>query len=105
MPNLEDIIAEARKSLTCPVCGKKFEAHEIKLRGFLDNAYIIQTMCDNGHPPLMTVFVASAGQNGTPTFVLQSNKTHKTKISTDEVIDGHLQVEQFDGDFMKLWSK
>ncbi len=105
MPNLEEIIAEAQRTLTCPVCGRKYSEGEIKLRGTMDDAYIIQTVCDSGHPPLVTIFVATLKPNQTPTFVVQKKQIGKRKITTNDVIDSHLAIEKFDGDFKKLWSK
>ena len=105
MPNLEDIITQARKTLSCPVCGRKFELHEIKLRGILDSAYVIQTICDNGHPLLVTVFIATSRADGTSTFVLQKNQIPKTRITSNDVIDSHEQIEKFDGNFIGLWDK
>ena len=103
MPNLDEIIAEARRTLVCPVCGRKYDNSEIKLRGNLDNAYIIQTVCDNGHPPLVTIFIATARDGEGPTFVLHKKPAPVKKISSDDVIDGHLAIEEFNGDFLKLW--
>lgn len=102
MPNLDEIIAQAQRTLTCPVCGRKYNAEEIKLRGNLDNAYIIQTVCDSGHPPLVTIFVATAKQGEQPRFIVHKQPTSK-KITTNDVIDGHIAIEKFDGDFQKLW--
>lgn len=104
MPNLDEIIAEAKRTLTCPVCGRRYENAEIKLRGFLDNAYIIQTICSNGHPPLITMFVATtdAIQPVTPNELSRSKKSH---ISFDDVLKAHQQIKTFNGSFSKLWEK
>ena len=104
MPNLEEIIAEARRTLVCPICGRKYEDHEIRLRGNIDGAYIIQTVCDNGHPPLATIFVATAKQGQEPTFVIHRRPLSGKKITSDDVIDAHQAIERFDGDFTKIWS-
>ncbi len=106
MPNLEEIIAQARRTLVCPICGRKYSDSEIKLRGNLDNAYIIQTVCDNGHPPLATIFVATAKDGVEPTFIIKSKPQTKRKaITTNEAIDAISQIDKFDGDFVKLWQK
>ncbi len=104
MPNLDEIIAEARRTLACPVCGRHYEETEIKLRGFLDNAYIIQTICSNGHPPIVTMFVATAGaiEPMKPDMLSSHGRAH---ISYDDVLKAHKQIENFDGSFSKIWDK
>jgi len=103
MNNLDQIIAEARRSLVCPICGRSYEANEIRLRGFLGNAYIIQTICSNGHMPLVTVFVATAQLDKRPSFTPQSSLSHREKVTINDVIDSHAQLENFDGDISQLW--
>lgn len=105
MPSIDDIIAEARRTLVCPVCGRRYGSSEVRLRGNLDGAYVIQTVCDNGHPPLVTIFIATAKMGQEPTFVVQERPVSKKKITTDDVIDSHKAIEKFDGDFIKLWPK
>ena len=105
MDNLDQIIAEARRSLVCPVCGRSYEASEIRLRGFLDNAYIIQTICSNGHMPLVTIFVATAQSGKMPTFTPQAQPFFKEKVTINDVIDSHARLENFEGDMGQLWER
>lgn len=95
----EDIITQAQKVIYCPACGRKYEASEIKLRGFFDHTYILQTLCSRGHSPLLTIFVTSY-QKG-----MKKPALKKVKITTDDVISAHKAIENFDGDFIKLWQK
>ena len=103
MNNLEQIIAEARKNLVCPVCGRSYEASEIRLRGFLDHAYIIQTVCHNGHMPLVTVFVATSQPGQTPTFTPRIQPLRREKVTVDDVIESHAILDKFSGDIGQLW--
>lgn len=92
MPNLHEIIAQIQKDLYCPVCGKHYEIGEIRLRGLFDHTLIVQTICDNGHVTLfMTTF--------------QKKAIEKAPISANDVLDLHNALENFDGDFLKLWNK
>lgn len=105
MNNIDQIISAARQSLVCPVCGRGYEASEIRLRGFLGNAYIIQTVCKNGHRPLAMVFVATAQPGQSPIFTPQSQALPKEKVTINDVIDSHAILEKFDGDIGQLWTK
>ena len=103
MPNLDEIIAEAKRTLACPACGRHYEEAEIKLRGFLDNAYIIQTVCSNGHPPLITMFVATADAIQ-PIAPNAAPKHKRSQIDFNDVLTAHEQIEKFNSSFSKIWS-
>jgi len=90
MPNLTEIIQQIQRDLSCPICGKNYEIGEIRLRGLFDHTLIIQTICANGHLTLFMTIV----------------KVQKQKpISTNEIIDLHKTLENFKGDFQKIWNK
>ena len=103
MNHIDEIIAEARRSLVCPICGRNYSEKEIKLRGYLDNAYIIQTVCDNGHAPLATVFIATTQEGQAPKFVNAVPTPLKDPLTLDDALTAHVEIEQFDGDFLKIW--
>ncbi len=88
MPNLMEIIQQIQRDLSCPVCGQNYEVGKIKLRGFFDNNLIIQTVCASGH---LTFFVT----------MVKVQK--KIPVSVNDIIDIHKALENFDGDFQKLW--
>lgn len=90
MPNLHEIIAQIQKDLYCPVCGKNYEVGEIRLRGLFDHTLIIQTICDNGH---VTLFMTT----------LHNKSQKKQPISTNDILDLHNSLANFNGDFLKLW--
>lgn len=91
MPNLAEIIQQIQKDLNCPICGKKYEIGEIRLKGLFDHTLIVQTVCPNGH---VTLFMTSFHPN-----------PEKKIISSNDVIDLHNALEHFNGDFQKLWNK
>lgn len=90
MSNLSEIIQQIQKDLSCPVCGKNYEIGEIRLRGLFDHTLIIQTICTSGH---LTLFM---------TTVKEGQK--KNPISSDDLIDLHRTLENFHGDFQKIWT-
>ena len=90
MPNLREIIQQIQKDLYCPVCGKNYEIGEIRLKGLFDHTLIVQTICANGH---ITLFMTAFNLN-----------RPKIPINSDDIIEIHQTLEQFDGDFQKLWA-
>lgn len=105
MSRYEDIISQAQKIISCPACGRTYAADEIKLRGFLDNTYILQTICNQGHSPLLTVFIASYQKREGKPLPSEIREFKAERISSDDVIDFHEKLEKFNGDFESLWQK
>jgi len=87
--NLHEIIEQIQKDLTCPVCGRKYEIGEIRLRGLFDHTLIVQTVCVNHH---LTLFMTTYRKQEKP-----------QPIASDEILDLHRNLKNFDGDFKKLW--
>ena len=93
MPNLHEIIAQIQKDLYCPVCGKNYEIGEIRLRGLFDHTLIIQTICSSSHMTLfMTTFKGSGQKKAAP-------------LSNNDILDLHNGLNDFDGDFQKIWKQ
>lgn len=91
MLNLREIIQQIQQDLYCPVCGKNYEIGEIRLKGLFDHTLIIQTICANGH---ITLFMTACNLN-----------RPKSPINSNDIIELHKMLEQFDGDFQNLWNK
>lgn len=89
MHNIHEIIKQIQKDLYCPVCGKNYEIGEIRLRGLFDHTIIVQTVCANHH---LTLFMTTYEQ-----------KKDQIPVTTDDVLDLHNTLVNFNGDFQKLW--
>lgn len=91
MHNLHKIIEQIQRDLACPVCGKRFDIGEIRIRGLFDHTVIVQTICDNDH---ITLFMTHF-----------QNKTEEAQpIAINEIYQLHQNLKKFDGDFEKVWS-
>ncbi len=96
MGDIQQLIEQARSHMTCPVCGRNFEAKEISFKGYLDHTFILQTSCANNHSQVYTTWITS---------------TVPTKFNTaapldgDDVIALHQALKSFNGDFKALWGK
>jgi len=93
MPNIQQILKKIQRELSCPVCGRKYEMENIKVRGAFEHILIIQTECSEKH---LTLFMT--------VFKDQLNRQIKP-VSTDEVLDLYQAITNFNGDFEKLWKK
>ena len=91
MLNLTEIIQQIQRDLTCPICQKRFDVGEIKLRGLFDHTLIVQTICAKGH---LTLFMTTIKE-----------KVKLPAISANDIIELHEALENFNGNFEKLWNK
>lgn len=103
MNSFETIINQVQKVLTCPACGRHFAPGEIHIRGVLNELYILQTTCSNGHMPILTVALVAPNKMPSTPFNIYHKPVLKEKITTDDVLDGMEEIDKFDGDFQQLW--
>jgi hypothetical protein len=94
MNSLQEILQQAQRDLYCPTCGRNFSLSEIRLRGLFNHTLLLQTVCTNGHSPVIMIFVANYNQS-----------EQLKPITTDDVLATHVALKNFKGDFKSLWSK
>lgn len=95
MSSLQEIIKQAQKDLFCPTCGRSFNLSEIRLRGIFNHSLVLQTVCTNGHSPVIMIFVTA----------YYKDNIELNPISFDDVISENDQMANFKGDFQSLWAK
>lgn len=95
MNQFKEIIKAAQQMLSCPVCKKKFNLNEIKIRGWFDNTYFLAANCANKHKRVNISIVIN----------IKSKNTNTSKINKDNWQKITQTIDQFDGDFEKLWKK
>lgn len=96
--DFRDILRIAREILYCPVCGAHFDLEKIAVRGMFDDKYIIQTECRNNHQPVRAIFISSIAQQQLDQILEPS-----TSLSGDNILDLKLALNNFDGDFEKVF--
>ena len=90
--NIQKIIKSIQQNISCPICKRKFLVGEIKVKGILDNVLVFSVQCQNGHATIQTLHI-----------VLTNSR--KTQIQNINIENIHKQIDNFDGDFIKLWKK
>ena len=88
--------------LVCPVCKGRYEANEIKFRGFIDNTYIFQTYCAKGHNPVAVTYLASLHKMEKP-ISAYFHTLSGVKITKKTVEQANKLIDDFDGDFAKVF--
>lgn len=91
------IIKKIQANMICPVCARHFKAGEIQLKQIAENNVIFHAHCNHGHPPVQSINIA---------LVNGSISTHNTaKLPQKNLNLLNKQIDEFDGDFIKLWKK
>lgn len=91
---LDGMLDQAHAALSCPVCHRRFERDELRLRGILERHGVIQASCSEQHNPTVVIFVADQKPAG------QGKSTRKPLTATD-VLNLHTTLKTFDGNFRK----
>jgi len=76
------------------VCKRTFSLKEIKVKGFLENTYIFQTICSNHTNPVATVYITQFEKRKLTTL----NKI-ESSISKEDILAMSNALKDFDGDF------
>lgn len=97
MRPIDRIILEAQRNLYCPVCRRKYTASEIKIRGAFDQTYVLQTVCRNGHLPILTTFIAALSGSDT-----QIKLVRPRTINQADYDQFSRALDKFDGNFQAL---
>ncbi len=104
MDLIDQILNQARNFLVCPACGGHFDLGSIRLRGFIDNTYIFQAYCANGHDPLAVTYLASLRRLEKPISAYFYPLSGK-EIDLKAVKSAESELNTFNGDFRSLWKK
>jgi len=104
MDLIDQILNQARNFLICPVCNNHYSDSQLKLRGFIDNTYIFQAFCANGHDPLVATYLASLQRLEKP-IGAYFHPIMGEKISLKTVSEAEREINQFNGDFNNLWTE
>jgi hypothetical protein len=105
--NYKEILKQAQQILYCTTCGRTYQLDEIRLRGFLDNTMILQTVCSNHHAPVVTFYLTDANQGirrGPVQLSKQVIHAPESKVTKDDVLNLHESLKEFDGNFRNLWN-
>lgn len=112
MNTISEIIKHAQRFLFCPICNRSFNLEEIRLRGFLDDVYILQVKCEKMHNPVsMTVIVGKGvnigfgGGNNKLNNISDNKMSQIDSVTESDIYALGQSLDNFDGNFESLWKK
>lgn len=98
MDLVDQILNQARNILFCPICNGKYNVNQIRFRGFIDNIYIFQAICQNGHEPTAVTYLASLQSLEKP-ISAHFHQLSGEKIKPETVKSAQEYFTKFNGKF------
>lgn len=98
MDLVDQILNQARNILSCPICNSKYNPNQIRFRGFIDNIYIFQAICQNGHEPTAITYLASLQRLEKP-ISAHFHQLSGKKITPEDVERAQEYFSKFNGTF------
>lgn len=104
MDLIDQILNQVRDNLVCPICQSRYELDMLKLRGFIDNTYILQGYCAKSHEPTVVTYLASLHRLEKPigTYFHTLSGERITKEIAQKAKE---RVNTFTGNFEEIWDK
>lgn len=100
MNELQEILKQTQKILSCPICKKKYQFNEIKLKSFFGGLYFFQAECHQNHSSIIMNIIISKNP-----IDLWEPVNQAPSNGVIDIRKLSRSVEEFDGDFEKLWKR
>lgn len=107
---LQELIKNIQAMMRCPSCGANYDEDNIHFLGQLDMAALIQLDCQSCGLPVMATIVVSEKGQAQPQKILSDmsegdlTNASQDPVSSDDAVDLHTALKEFDGDFEKLFN-
>jgi C4-type Zn-finger protein len=104
----EHFIRKLMSTIKCSVCGEHYEANNIKVLGHRDNIWFLNASCPSCHSRALVAATIKEGQSSEAVTELTEAELTKfveaSPIGADDILDLHAFLQEFDGDFVELFS-
>ena len=103
----ERIVKKLMTSVKCTGCGQKYEMRDVKILGNHQDLYFLQVTCSSCHSRYLITAVVNDKNN--PEIVSDLTGEELTKFNqtaapdTNDVLDMHAYLKDFNGDFSGLF--
>jgi len=102
--NIKELLKNIQASVRCPNCGASYRSGNIHLLGQLEVIFIVHLFCGSCETSaLATLIVGEENVISKIVTNLQGNFREKVReaVTTDDLLDLHKFLTNFDGDFKK----
>ena len=104
----EGLIKRLVTSVKCNACGQRYEADDIEVIGHNEGLWFLRAFCSACHAQSIVAAVVKEGE--APQLITdltdaELDKFRNIEIMSDDVLDMHNFLEEFNGDFSRLFSQ
>lgn len=102
----ERIVKKLMTSVRCTSCGQNYEMRDVKILGNHQDLYFLQVSCSSCHSHFLITAVIN---DKSPDIISDLTNAEFTKfknagaLNTDDVLDMHSYLKEFNGDFCGLF--
>lgn len=103
----EKTVKKLLSSMQCGGCGQHCEPTDVDILGHQEDVWIISVYCPSCNSRgLVTVVIKEGEESEAASELTEVEKSgFSTPVSADDVIDMHIFLKDFDGDFSSLFAK
>ena len=105
----EGFIKKLMSTIKCGVCGKHYEISNIEVLGHEDNVWFLNAACPACHNKALVAAIIKENKSlEVITDLTQPELTRfatASAVSTDDILDLHSFLNEFDGNFIELFAK
>lgn len=95
--DLFNLLRTVHRNVRCPQCGRQYSFSDIKIRGIVDAVCFLELHCTDHMPLVATVMLDSHGA--------QEESLATSAIGSDDVIETHKFLKDFDGSFHEIFNQ
>jgi len=105
----EGLIKRLMTSIKCSVCGQRYEADNIDVLGHQEDLWFLSILCPACHARCLVAAVVR--EDSVPEVITDLTQAeldrfrNVSKVTTDDVLDMHNFLKDFDGDLSQLFSR
>ncbi len=104
-----NLIQRLMAVMKCESCGEQYEAKNVNVLGHRDDLWFLRASCSLCHSQCLVAAVIKEGNLPDAVTDLTEGDLIKFKdavaINADDIIDVHVFLQEFDGDFTHLFSR
>jgi len=103
----DDFVKRLLTTLKCGVCGQRYEASQIQVLGHRDDLWFLSVLCPGCRSQGLVAAVIKEGRAPVVTDLTPEGMerfTQQGAPGVDDLLDLHRFLEEFDGDFHKLFA-
>ena len=105
----ENIIKKLMASIECSACGRCYELANIRILGHHEDLWFLSVLCPSCHAQYLAAVVVDEEKVTEVITDLTEAELDKVRgagrLTAEDVLDMHSYLKDFDGDFVRLFSR